>query len=696
MASAAVEVDFEYDHAELAKLCKDAGFPEPPDLSAMQKDSAVLLLSQIRKAAGDPSAENVGQLGMIYSALASSRADTDRAIACYEKAKELDPKSHVWPYCLARTFLYRKSNARARIELDQTRELNPDYAMAYSWLGRLALNEKLFDEAREHFKKFCELRPDDAYGYSEMAAVDLEQGNLDAARTQIDKAIELDPTNGWAHSLSSRHYAKTGDKLNAARQIAMAQSLPMYPRTLERDPVALKQWRSVGATDVALSQLNMLAKVGDMTSARILSDALLTDNPNNINLLAGIARFEMFQGEAGKAIPLAKAAKKLDSGSVNVSVTLAHAYLLTRRNDDALVEIDRAVQLDDRYALAHRIRGEVLLAMGRMEDAKDAFMLDRKLAPENPESARRIAQIWYRLGDMEKTVEFYKKAILSADVGNHPKSMSAPFHAGIAEALVTGGDTEAAIASYKRAITADPKQTVIFSRFVEILLKEERNDEALQYCVRAIGLNPEILSYQFLRVEVLERIGRQDEALAGADALQKTNSSNPNVYLLRGSVLNKMGRNKGALEDIESAIALNPKLEGGHVALVELFLTEGAHREVIIAVKRGLEYVPDSVRLSNTGAWVLATAKDESLRDPKEAIKMAELACQKTQRKIASCLDTLACAYASDGRFDDAVIAMTEAVELASTKPEMSEQLVSYEKRMSMFKNKQAYIDDPK
>ncbi len=54
-------------------------------------------------------------------------------------------------------------------------------------------------------------------------------------------------------------------------------------------------------------------------------------------------------------------------------------------------------------------------------------------------------------------------------------------------------------------------------------------------------------------------------------------------------------------------------------------------------------------------AWIWSTCPKAELRDGKKAVEYAEKACQLTEYKEATFLDTLAAAYAENGQFDDAV-----------------------------------------
>ena len=65
-------------------------------------------------------------------------------------------------------------------------------------------------------------------------------------------------------------------------------------------------------------------------------------------------------------------------------------------------------------------------------------------------------------------------------------------------------------------------------------------------------------------------------------------------------------------------------------------------------------------------AWILAAASDDGLRDPGEAVRVAEEAAAVTRREDASVLDALAAAYASANRFDRAIATAGEALRLAN------------------------------
>src|SRR5438067_12465009 len=81
---------------------------------------------------------------------------------------------------------------------------------------------------------------------------------------------------------------------------------------------------------------------------------------------------------------------------------------------------------------------------------------------------------------------------------------------------------------------------------------------------------------------------------------------------------------------------------------------------------RALQLAPDRVNALNSFAWLLATASDDSVRDGKRAVQLAERANALAGNNDPTILHTLAAAYAEAGRFDEALQTARRARKLAS------------------------------
>jgi hypothetical protein len=98
-----------------------------------------------------------------------------------------------------------------------------------------------------------------------------------------------------------------------------------------------------------------------------------------------------------------------------------------------------------------------------------------------------------------------------------------------------------------------------------------------------------------------------------------------------------------------------------HQILVSLAKTpDGLQRLRDIAAN-----APDSPRMLDELAWLLATYPDPNVRDGAEAVRLAERACELTDRGNAALLATLAAAYAETRDFSRGVAAAEEALRKA-------------------------------
>jgi tetratricopeptide (TPR) repeat protein len=98
------------------------------------------------------------------------------------------------------------------------------------------------------------------------------------------------------------------------------------------------------------------------------------------------------------------------------------------------------------------------------------------------------------------------------------------------------------------------------------------------------------------------------------------------------------------------------------------------------------EYAPTC----NSKAWLLATCPEEKYRDGLEAIRLAKKACERTQNRVASYLDTLAAAYAEAGEFEDAVKTQTRALQIAAP-----QERAEFAARLKLFRENKKHRETP-
>jgi membrane associated rhomboid family serine protease len=108
---------------------------------------------------------------------------------------------------------------------------------------------------------------------------------------------------------------------------------------------------------------------------------------------------------------------------------------------------------------------------------------------------------------------------------------------------------------------------------------------------------------------------------------------------------------------------------------------DGMKPEAVSWLRKSAEqgYVP----AMNALAWVLATSREDRLRDGAEAVKWAERACRQDTWKTAAYLDTLAAAYAEAGKWEEAVA--TQKLALSKLTGGAAKERPSFESRLQQY-----------
>jgi tetratricopeptide (TPR) repeat protein len=108
------------------------------------------------------------------------------------------------------------------------------------------------------------------------------------------------------------------------------------------------------------------------------------------------------------------------------------------------------------------------------------------------------------------------------------------------------------------------------------------------------------------------------------------------------------------------------------------------------AYREALRLSPDNPSALNDLAWLLATLPDAKLRDGAEALRLAQRACDLTQRQDPLCLATLDAAYAEIGQLPKAIEAAqeTKSVALANHRSDLA---ADAGKRLELYRNGKPY-----
>ena len=121
-----------------------------------------------------------------------------------------------------------------------------------------------------------------------------------------------------------------------------------------------------------------------------------------------------------------------------------------------------------------------------------------------------------------------------------------------------------------------------------------------------------------------------------------------------------------AIVHFKRAIQFQPDNAESHTNLANAFSMEGHFAEAISEYEKAIDLAPTAIPPCNNLAWLLANCHDPELRDSARAVVLAKKAVDLSGGKDPVSLRTLASAYATVHRFDQAVEVAGKALELAT------------------------------
>jgi serine/threonine-protein kinase len=149
-----------------------------------------------------------------------------------------------------------------------------------------------------------------------------------------------------------------------------------------------------------------------------------------------------------------------------------------------------------------------------------------------------------------------------------------------------------------------------------------------------------------------------------------------------------------ALADLNQAIQTKPDLAEAFRQRGNLNNSQRAYLKALADYDKAVALAPDASGSLNDLAWFLATCPEDKFRNGKRAVEVAAKACELTQHKDFSLVDTLAAAHAEAGDFAQAVKLQQQTIDLAKGQAD-DENLKELNARLELYKKSQPYREAP-
>ncbi len=402
--------------------------------------------------------------------------------------------------------------------------------------------------------------------------------------------------------------------------------------------------------------------------------AAIDADPNSAYLTSGLAELYAKTGRIRDAVVEAQDIIKKNPNNLEARRLLGRIYLRSLgdmqagNGSDSVLKLaieqyEQIIRLQPESMEDHLLLGRLYRLNNDLQKAEAEFKTAVKLQPDSEEAVTTLAYLYNELGDTGRAAEVLssvpkngRSAKLYSALGytyeqqkQYKKAIDAYRHAieldrdnldairGLAENLLSDGQTDAALEQYKVIADANPEDAQTYVRIAEIYRKQGKFEPALENLKKASSMVPDSIEVPYNIASIYQAQGRYDDAIPiMLDLLKKTEKtdgsysgsakSNRAVFLERlGLIYRDAGNYQSANQTFRQMVALggDENIERAYQQIIDTWREAKEWQKATDAAQEAVRKLPTSRDLK----MVLAAQQadmgkaDEALKDVSALLK---------------------------------------------------------------------------
>jgi len=463
-----------------------------------------------------------------------------------------------------KTYYYKKNYTSA---IDEFNEVvasdapNSDKAIALTYIGMIYDDRGDYQKAIETFLRALKYKPKDSTILKNLALAYRHKKDYPNALSTMEKAIDIDENN----------------------------------------------------PDLLILKGNILFDMGRFPDAVKSYTKALDIAPNNPQALYNTALTFLKTGDELSAVEYFKKAASADpSGNI---AKLAYSRLgafYTGRRDYAMAEkyLTMAIQLDPNEPVNHYNLGIVYMQRQQYEKALAEFKAAESSGVYEEKLLEGLSQAYASL-------ERYDESIAVLERLQPVQNRNVAIIARLAELYYRKGDLDTAFEYYKQITVYEPvseNARVAYANMGNIRDDQHRYDEAISYFKKALAIDPQDSSTLYNLGIAYKHAGKPELAVAAFNDAAQYNPDNPKPRLAIADLYYEKGYLDLALDEYIKVVRLWPNLQEAQFTLGMLYYNKGRNDYAldafnrVIAINANNEYAKKAY--VNIGI-ILSASKDE-------------------------------------------------------------------------------------
>ena len=510
-------------------------------------------------------------------------------------------------------------------------------------MGVLMLQMKQQDAALPYLLAALEAEP--ARGQYWIAYIDAlhQAGQLDDARQILTLATQQGLQGEEVDALAARLTDNSGSE---TAQHAVQQESALSARQQGQTP-----------DNREIDALVGLFSAGRYSEAADLARQMTERYPNHEFGWKALGAICMQAGKTAEALVPMQKAVELSAGDVEAHYNLGVILQALKRLEEAEASYRQALQISPDYADAHANLGVTLQALGRLAEAEASYRRALEIKPDYLSALGNLGVVLREQGKLELAEASFRQALLIDPLG-------AQMHADLGDTLQMRGQLSDAEASYRKALQIKSDHAAVYGSLGNVLKAQGRLPEA-EVCYRqTLQLMPDSAEAHFNLGSIARELGRLEDAEAGYRHAIRLKPDMASAHYNLGNLLRERANFDEAEACYRQAIRLNPDIFEAHFYLGMLLKDQGRLNEAEASYRQALKIKPDlAMAHCNLGSLLEDTGRQHE----------AEVSCRRALQlnpDLAEAHYNLGNTLLSQGRLGEAEASYRRAIEV---NPSLSE-----------------------
>jgi tetratricopeptide (TPR) repeat protein len=270
-------------------------------------------------------------------------------------------------------------------------------------------------------------------------------------------------------------------------------------------------------------------------------------DPQNARIFSGMGYLYIQQGNYTEAVTAYRRALALDRGNLAFRYGLAHSLYNSNQLTEALDTYREILANHPREANAYLGIGSIQLQQGEPDAALATYQELVRLSPGNAQAYEALGNLYIQQEDYEQALTYLNRGVRASS------SNKDSLYASIASLYLLQDNLPAARSALEQALAINSGNAQAQHQMGYILYQEGNREEAFEYLLRAVRLDPDLIAAHALLGELLLEREQYLQAVLSYRRVTAARPDDPAAFYNLGLALWGQGLQAQAVSNVELA-----------------------------------------------------------------------------------------------------------------------------------------------